>query len=316
LEVAIVPEQKITLRSRIGYGRRVPAVALAPVFEFVPAAVRQSVRMRFEGRSRAKGKQPGWLRRAADIRFIGIGGEEETVLTFECPTLGESARSLYGQQELWPSRPDSADTGFDLLADVLRDIADAKTDSDLFDRKLLDSIAGFRKLLNGTFHELTVGARRDTGPAPVTPALVETARRLHENTPLPQRVRLIGRLDMLRISTRSFGLALDDGQEVRGVLLDADAGAVSSLMDRRVLVLGRAVYRTSGRLLRVDAETVEETDDRGSFFSAVPEPVRREFDLNEILRKQGPKPGVAAVFGKWPGDETDDVISQALRDMS
>src|SRR5579883_2118179 len=145
--------QTITLKSREHFGRRVPSQAFGRVLEVIPEAVRQSVRMAFEGRSRAKGKRPDWLRAATDVRFVGHEGDDETILRFETPTLGEAAPRLYAQQELWPTRPEAADTGFDLLADVLLDVATKNADSERFDRSLLDSIAGFGKVLNGTFTE-------------------------------------------------------------------------------------------------------------------------------------------------------------------
>ncbi len=310
--------QTITLKSREHFGRRVPSQAFGCVLEVIPEAVRQSVRMAFEGRSRAKGKRPDWLRAATDVRFVGHEGDDDTILRFEAPTLGEAAPRLYAQQELWPTRPEAADTGFDLLADVLLDVTAKNADSERFDRSLLDSIAGFGKVLNGTFTDMEVGGRRyPAGRAvSVNPTVVEAARSLHTNIPVPQRVRIVGKLDMLRASTQSFGVILDSGDEIRGVLAEGEVGAISGLMNQRVLVLGKAVYRPSGRLLRVDAEEVTATAEKGSFFSTVPKPVRKKFDLRDTLRDQQHKPGVAAIIGKWPGDETDEQVAEALKELS
>lgn len=38
--------------------------------------------------------------------------------------------------------------------------------------------------------------------------------------------------------------------------------------------------------------------------------------LEELHRTQGDKDGLAALVGKWPGDETDEEIKEALRKMS
>jgi hypothetical protein len=121
---------------------------------------------------------------------------------------------------------------------------------------------------------------------------------------------------MLRASTRSFGVILDNGEEIRGVLTEADISEIANLMDHRVMILGKAIYRPSGRLLRVDAESVEQTNDTGSFFSAVPRPIRRTLDVRDIVHDQSQKMGVAAIIGKWPGDETDEQILEALKSLS
>lgn len=310
--------QTITLRSNQHFGRRVPSKALGSLLERLPDTVRQSIRMVVEGRSQAKGKRPDWLRAAADIRFLGHEGEDETVLHFEAPPLGEAAPRLYEQQEFWPTKPAPEDSGFDILAAMFLDVAAQNADSERFDRPLLDQVCGLSQVLNGTFREMVLTGRRYPAEQPVvvTPAIVEIARNLYANTPLSQQVRISGKLDMLRASTQSFAVLLDDGQEIRGVLGEGDIEQLSPLLNRRVLVLGKAVYRPSGRLLRVDAEEVTLTSGREELFSTIPRPVWKHFDLREIVGEQQHKMGIAAVIGKWPGEESDDEIEQALKELS
>jgi hypothetical protein len=309
--------QTVTLRSDHHFGRRLPPQALGHVLDVIPGAMRHSVRMAIEGRSRAKGKRPAWLRAATDIRFLGHDGTDQTVLHFEAPSLGEAAPNLYCQQELWPTKPAPEDTAFDILADAISDVAAKNADSERFDRPLLDNIVGFRHALHHAFNEIEFTGRRTVaGQAVISPSVVEIARTLYTNTPQPQRVRIVGKLDMLRSSTQSFGVILDDGQEIRGVLTNRDIAHISSLLEQRVLVLGKAIYRPSGKLLRVDAEEVVQSDQTASFFSVVPKPVRKQFDLRETVREQQHKMGLTAIIGKWPGDETDEQIEQALKELS
>jgi hypothetical protein len=188
--------QTITLRSTQHFGRRVPSKALGHLLERLPDTVRQSVRMVVEGRSQARGKRPDWLRAASDIRFLGHEGKDETILYFEVPPLGEAAPRLYEQQEFWPTKPAPEDSGFDILADMFLDVASQNADSERFDRLLLDQIYGLRHVLNGTFREMILTGRRQTAEQPVvvTPSVVEIARNLYTYTPLPQQVRIAGKL--------------------------------------------------------------------------------------------------------------------------
>jgi hypothetical protein len=311
-------QQTVTLASPQHFGRRVPAPALGEVLKLVPEAVRLSVRMAFEGRSKARGQRPDWLRASSDLRFLGHQGDDETTLCFEAPTLGEAAGRIYEQRESWPTRPAPEDTGFDLLGDVISDVAAQNPDSDRFDPPLLHEITEFGRVLDGTFSQMVLTGRRYPLDRAVVlnPRVVDCARNLRTNTPLPQQVRVVGKLDMVRASTRTLGVILDDGQEVRGVLIEGDITSICGLMNQRVLVLGKAVYRPSGRALRIDAEQVTATTETGGFFSTIPKPARKRFDLREPFREQSGKGGVGAVFGRWPGDETDEEIQQALRDIS
>jgi hypothetical protein len=83
-----------------------------------------------------------------------------------------------------------------------------------------------------------------------------------------------------------------------------------------VLVLGRAVYRPSGRLLRIDAVALEDGAGAPALFSKVPPaqtarpPSPGRLKLSETGRR-----GVAAFFGTWPGDETDAEFEALVRDV-
>jgi hypothetical protein len=309
--------QTVTLISDRRFGRKVPPRALGNVLGIVSDAIRSSIRMAFEARSQAKGKHPGWLTAAADIRFLDHGGQDQTVLHFEAPRLGDAAHVMYGQKELWPTRPSPDDTGFDLLGDVIADIATNDSDSLRFDRPLLKQVARFGIGPGRSFQELSLTGTRYTEnlPVKVTPIVVEAARRLSHDTPRPQATRIVGKLDMIRQSTRSFAIMLRDGQELRGVLIDAEFAKLIQLVGKDVLVLGKAVYRPSGKVLRIDAEDVFQAGERDQFFSALPKPKRRRFDLREVLKAQQHKKGIAAIFGKWPGTETDEEVMQALKEL-
>ena len=86
-------------------------------------------------------------------------------------------------------------------------------------------------------------------------------------------------------------------------------------MGQGILVMGKAIYRPSGKLLRIDAAELVRASEHDQFFSKMPKPKNDKFDLNEIFRQQKHKRGIAAIYGKWPGDETDEEILAALKEM-
>ena len=120
--------QSIVLKENCQWGSRPPAETVGEILRLLAPAVRYSIRMRFEGRSTFRGARPAWLDAASDVRFAGREGIDDTTLVFEIPQLGEAAPKLYEQRELWPARPASTDTGFDLLGDVIQDIGKSDTD--------------------------------------------------------------------------------------------------------------------------------------------------------------------------------------------
>lgn len=308
---------RVTLTGAEHFDGKPPAHAVGPFLTELPYAARGAVAMALSNRSSLKGKKPAWLDRVADIRFTGVGGNGQTTLYFEAPRLGEAAAELYRQGELWETRPDGDNTAFDLLGKVIQEVADQNTDSDDFDTLLLKRLVRFRKAFNGPFQTASVETQKPTRVPPRLDAvLVATAAKLCSQTPHPKRARLVGVLDMVRASNQTFGLRLEDGQEVPGVLMEGQVEDLARLLNQRVLVLGKAVYRPSGRMLRLETDEFRPATPQDAFFTKLPAPSRAKLDVREMLRPQPQKRGLKAVFGKWPGDETDEQVAEALRELS
>ena len=236
------------------------------------------------------------------------------MLHFEAPAFGDAAGELYAQQERWPTRPAPDWTGFEVFAAILQDLAAGDEDSERYDRGLLYAFRGFDRVLGRAFQEARVEERRERagGYACLNAATLDTARRLGAHVPAPRAVRVVGKLDMIRKSTQAFALQLDAGEEVRGVLIEQDIGNLTPLFGRRVAVHGRAVYRPSGRLLRLDAEAILPGDNESALWSKVPPPLERAVRTRELRQPQTATMGVTAFFGSWPGDETDNELLTAL----
>jgi hypothetical protein len=121
---------------------------------------------------------------------------------------------------------------------------------------------------------------------------------------------------MIRHSTRTFAVKLEDGSEVHGVLEDhQQVEFLREWFGKRVLVLGRAVYRPSGSLLRVDAQAVESGEGQASLFSKVPPPRPEKLTVPRAAACGQSWQAFSSYFGKWPGTETDEEWAAILEEM-
>ena len=134
-----------------------------------------------------------------------------------------------------------------------------------------------------------------------------------KTAPTPQ-ARVIGLLDMVRCSSSSFALQLDDGTEIIGTASTDSASELPRLLGKRVLVRGRITRDQSGRPPKIIAESLELAMEDGSIWSAAPSPA--ELDVSELRQPQTPETGIGAIIGKWPGDETDEEVAAALEQLS
>jgi hypothetical protein len=132
------------LRGTEGLGAKPRPELVGPVLSQVHETLLDSVRMGFLHSSRARGRVPNVLQRAAEVRYTGhkAGSGGSTILGFEVPQFGDVAAELFQQGQLWPTGPKPHQTAFDLLAESLRDVRKMAKDSERYDHALLRRFCG------------------------------------------------------------------------------------------------------------------------------------------------------------------------------
>ncbi|MGA3124751.1 MAG: hypothetical protein ABSF69_28705 [Polyangiaceae bacterium] len=291
-------------------GTRVPAALARDTFGAIVEAVQRAVRLRVEGRSSAQGPVPGWIERASAFDLVAVQGGSTTFLLEANPILDVLPDR---QVEMFASF-DPRRSCLDLLVESLSEAVAGRADSSLYDDGLLTAFTHFERVFRHGVDAIEVGAdelvRIDrTG--------VETFARLKRETPADQRAVIDGKLDALHHSDRVFRLILESGQPVHGVIGDGiDLEALARLWGQAARVSGVAKFRPSGTILRVDADRIEAASGAPSLWSRLPTPVLRDLDTRKLTVPQGPRSGVAAVWGQWPGDESDEEFLDALAHVS
>jgi hypothetical protein len=305
--------QIIRLRTDSDYRKRLPVGVCGDLLRLLKPLMTYSVRMAVEGSSIAVGRMPGWLTCASDIRLADYARDrDDTLIKLDVPSLGNAAPELYDQGELWPTKPDARYTAVDVFCDVIGEVAAGNLESDRYDRPLLLRLGGMQRVFSDHLSAIVLPRESRT----LTQDVAQGAERIADSTPPPQEIRVVGQLDMIRKSTRSFGLQLDDGSELHGVMESSDdVERLKELFGRRVLVLGKAVYRPSGSLLRIDAHCVEVGEGQPAIFSKTPPARRRR--IQQPARKLSSEGwrSFAQYFGSWPGDETNEQWEEMLLEL-
>jgi hypothetical protein len=111
-------------------------------------------------------------------------------------------------------------------------------------------------------------------------------------------------------------LLLDAGERIAGVYPEEHSDRLQQLWRKRVLVLGTSVFRASGNLLRVEAESIDDGVGASPLFSTPPVPGNSRLEASRFRKPQGARSGMAAIMGRWPGDETEEEIESALERLS
>lgn len=299
---------EVQLRGPAATASSLSAAALRDVLGILVDGSRRALRYRLEGRSTAKGTPPQWMRAGARFEILGSGSAN--AIKIEAHPIGDLIPDRIKQGDLFrsldPSRPALA-----LFEESLEDAMAGKEDSDLFDEGLVDLFSDFRAVFDEGVERIDLVNGRNVE---IDIPRVDVVDRLRKQTPSPQAVRVVGKLDVIQHSTRSFVL-LVGGAQVRGIAPDGSEQQLRDLFGKEVVVTGTAVFRPSGSVLRLDADGVEPASayDKAAF-ATLPPPLAAPLDLRQIRTAR--RGSFLDAIGQWPGEESDAEIEAGLRAIS
>ena len=304
---------EIRLQGAEARGNRISGPLLLDLLSILTEGSRQALRLRLDGRSKFTGPAPSWLAPATRFDVVGIR-DGSTIVDIEAPSLAEAAPEKFAQRDFF-SEMNIDQSAVTLMEASLSDALSGKAESDLYDDDLIETFEGLSEIVGKGYDTLQMKGPR---PVSVDAASLRKLVTLRDSTPAPRRVRIAGFLEAIRWSDRMFTLKLADGSKLRGVAL-SDAVDRESLrlgFGTKVAISARAVFRPSGRVLRIEADHMEAATGDVGVWSVVPKPMDGKLDRRTLIELQGPKTGINAIWGKWPGDESDEQIAEWLRNVS
>lgn len=287
-----------------------PLSVLRDLCDLFVEGAQRCARLVAEGRSVARGTVPTWAVAAADIHVSKFErGSLQLGLTAK--RLMDVAPDAFAQQSLFLPTTDSDTTALDLFLDAADDAAAGRRDSDRLDAGVLEVLARAGGLFTSGAMRLSV-ARAGGANLMLDQAALATIRKLNDETPPGRVARVRGVLDTLTISTRAMVLRLESGRALRGFAGAVPLEQLKQLLGTDVVVEGQVAFRPSGEAIRLEAESVFAAKPGDSIWASMPtaEPLtaRPRLPRNDT--------GLDAWFGKWPGDETDAQLSEALKSAS
>lgn len=290
---------------------------MGPILSGVGDTLLDAVRMGFLHSSRPRGRVSNVLRGAANVRFLGHSGiEGDTLLHFAAPTFGSVAADLFEQRVLWDENPKPEETAFELLAAALHDVAGRRTDSSSFDPGLLRRIGRYKRVLSLGIDRISMPDAARGQDERIDSEVVAAASELYAVLPMPRRVRVTGRLDVMAASRGLLKLAIRPG-EVVAALWEGSTPIESlrEFFNRDIVLEGMGVFRPSGSLLRVDADAVEHASARDDFFRQLPTASINKDYRNAARLTPGERSVYAQLRGALAGSETDEEFEAALASL-
>ncbi len=273
----------------------------------------RALRLRIEGKSTSKGTTPRWLKAASDFTLITGPTATGTGAHVEGQPLLETMSDRFHAGEFFADL-DPRKSPLDLFEDAVADAIAGNEDSDKIDAGLVKTIERFSGVLEQGLTKLElINGRTLT----IDRMAMDKVHALVTRSHAAQRVRLAGRLETIRYSDCRFVLKLEAGGELQGTAVDLGHDVLRTHFGHNVTVTGLAVFRPSGKPLRIEAERLDAASERDTkLWSALPRPLLGPMDGRSLKDEQRSKGGLGQFLGRWPGEESDAEVAVALQAIS
>jgi len=297
------------------YGTVVRAGLLRDLLGIVIEGSAGAVRLRTQGRSVARGTPPAWIPKASDFLVRILKGS--TLLEIKAPTLLEARPEELRQAEMFPEiDPDL--TSFDYFVESVESAIEEE-ESSAFDKNFLVLLSRFEGIfaqgIDSVF--LKASPQRHEREIQIRRADPKRFRALQRRIPAPRRVRIAGKLDSIRHSDSTYLLLLPDGQKIRGIAEHIPSKILHRSWGQPVVMSGTAFFTASGDIQRIESDNMGDASDRDVQLWAFAPPALETTLPHQSLRvSQGPRSGLNAIIGKWPGEESDEEVAIALKELS
>ena len=289
-----------------------PVGLLRDLCDLMIEGAQRCARLVAEGRSVARGVIPSWAAAAADIR-VSKFSQGSLDLGVRAASLVEVCPEVFAQEPLFPAGADREATALDLFLDAADDAAAGRRDSDRLDAGILEVLARSGALFaRGGGSRLTMSRAGNPRTVVLDAPAAQVIRTMAEETPASRISRVRGVLDTLTVSSRTLALRLGDGRVLRGFAGAVALDRLKELLGVDVVLEGVVTFRPSGDALRIQVESAFPATSGDVIWAQLP----RVEPSTARPRPSLAMDGLDALFGKWPGDETDEQLAAALRELS
>ncbi len=270
-----------------------------------------ALQIRLKGISLTKGRKKVSLQDALRVTLTGIK-EGSTILCFETEKF-ENTLEPY-QIDIFRAGAQAELPNENPISLIIKTFQDALTDEDhqdLLDKPLLRELKNLKKAFFSEEETMIFSNQGSLPDLQLTSKDFRKIKLLEDEIPDPQPVVLNGVVELLQFSKLKVKIKTEEGI-VEGFLADdISSEDIAPYWGKEVTITGTSHFKPRGKSV-IEIERVFEPGEGDTYFSKRPKSETFEMQLERQIREKGSNP-LAEIFGKWPGDETDEEFEQMLK---
>jgi len=270
-----------------------------------------ALQIRLKGISLTRGRKKVSLQDALKVSLTGIK-EGSTILCLETEKFEKTLQSY--QTDIFRAEAQAElpnETPISLFIKSFQDALTDEDDGDLLDKPLLRELKNLKKAFFSEEETMIFSNQGSLPDLQLTPKDFKKIKVLEDEIPDPQPVVLNGVVELLQFSKLQVKVKTEEGI-VEGFLADdLSSEDIAPYWGKEVTITGTSHFKPRGKSV-IEIERVFEPGEGDTYFSKRPKSETVEMQLERQIREKGSNP-LAEIFGKWPGDETDEEFEQMIK---
>ena len=315
-------QHEIILNGPAASGAEFDVTMMGALLNTVDEAVQGSLRLIIEGRSRTSGPAPKWLRDASNMNASVSGSC--TLLAVRSKPLHEVDPHMFGQVNLFEESFDPTMSAYDVFEAALNStVTNGRnvTKATGYDDALLRTFGKFGQVFDRGIDCITFGMSNGSTTGAASKMLqmnrghTNSFDELRKEIPPPRRAMVAGMLNEIRSDNLTFRIVMN-GSAMKGSARKSFRSTLQDLWGKSVLAEGLITFGKNGTPQHLAANHIQlATEVDLEMFGRMPSSGVDSPFVVTLARTEQTTGRAPALYGSWPGDETDDEFDAMLDDL-
>lgn len=144
--------------------------------------------------------------------------------------------------------------------------------------------------------------------------MMERIEKTNKTRPAPERTLVAGLLDEMKFSRRELILRTTENKRIVVKVSESKFQEMKEFFGEVLIIVGVAYFKPGGNLSYVKMESFDVEGKSSFFFSGKSDNLIMQQQIARQLREGKKLNPIDDIFGKWPGQETDEEFERMIRD--
>ncbi len=194
-------------------------------------------------------------------------------------------------------------------------LSDKDDDKNLLDEPLLYELIKFKKFFKTDTEKVLLSNRSTIPEIEFSQKEIDKIEKLIKTIPQPQKTVVVGIIDEMKFSKEQVVLTTSDNKKIVVIVPKKLFDELKDFFGREIAITGMAHFKPGGLLSYVKMENFGDPGKAAKIFSRKPESLSIQQQIALQIREGKKRNPIDEIFGKWPGNETDEEFDRMLKDL-